>query len=50
MYFDGSIMKEGAGVGLAFISPLGMGMEYLVRLHFQASNNIIEYEALINSL
>jgi hypothetical protein len=30
MYFDGSVMKEGAGVGLVFISPLGMHMEYLV--------------------
>jgi ribonuclease HI len=25
-------------------------MEYLVRLHFTASNNAVEYEALINSL
>ena len=23
MYFDGSLMKKGAGVGLAFLSPLG---------------------------
>jgi hypothetical protein len=30
MYFDGSVMKEGVGVGLIFISPLGMHMEYLV--------------------
>jgi ribonuclease HI len=43
-------MKEGAGVGLVFISPLGVPTEYLVRLHFLASNNIAEYEALINSL
>jgi ribonuclease HI len=43
-------MKEGAGVGLFFISPLGVRMEYLIRLHFSASNNIAEYEALINSL
>jgi hypothetical protein len=50
MYFDGSVMKEGVGVGLVFISPLGVRMEYLVRLHFPASNNAIEYEALINSL
>jgi ribonuclease HI len=50
MYFDGSGMKEGARVGLVFISPLGMRMEYLVRLHFQASNNTAEYKALINSL
>jgi ribonuclease HI len=25
-------------------------MEYLVQLHFPASNNVIEYEALINGL
>jgi hypothetical protein len=50
MYFDGLVMKEGAGVGLVFISPLGGRMEYLVRLHFPASNNVAEYEALINDL
>jgi hypothetical protein len=50
MYFDGSVMKEGAGVGLVFISPLGMRMEYLVRLHFPASNSAAEYEAVINGL
>jgi ribonuclease HI len=48
MYFDGSVMKEGASVGLVFISPLGVRMEYLVRLHFPVSNNAAEYEALIN--
>jgi hypothetical protein len=41
-------MKEGAGVGLVFISPLGVRMEYMVRLHFPASNNAAEYGALIN--
>jgi hypothetical protein len=30
MYFDVSVMKEGVGVGLVFISPLGVRMEYLV--------------------
>jgi ribonuclease HI len=50
MYFDGSVMKEGGGVGLVFISPLGVCMEYMVRLHFPASNNAAEYEALISGL
>jgi ribonuclease HI len=50
MYFDGSVMKEGAGGGLVFISPLVVCVEYLVRLHFSASNNATEYEALINGL
>jgi ribonuclease HI len=50
MYFDGSVMKEGAGVSLVFISPLSVRMEYMLRLHFTASNNVAEYEALINGL
>jgi ribonuclease HI len=50
MYFDDSVMKEGAGMGLVFILLLGVRMEYMVRLHFPASNNIAEYEALINDL
>jgi hypothetical protein len=29
MYFDGSLMKAGAGVGLLFISPLGVHMLYV---------------------
>jgi hypothetical protein len=34
MYFDGPLMKTGAGTGLLFISPLGVHMRYIVRLHF----------------
>ena len=50
MYFDGSLMKTGAGVGLLFISPLGVHMRYMVQLHFAASNNVADYEALVNGL
>jgi ribonuclease HI len=50
MYFDGSLMKTGAGMGLLFISPLGVHMRYIIRLHFPASNNIAEYEALVTDL
>lgn len=50
MYFDGSLMKTGAGAGLLFISPLGVHMRYMIRLHFAASNNVEEYEALVNGL
>jgi ribonuclease HI len=50
MYFNNSVMKEGAGVGLVFISPLGVQVEYMVQLHFLTSNNTVEYEALINGL
>ena len=50
MYFDGSLMKKGTGIGLVFVSPLGVHMRYMVRLHFPSSNNIAEYEVLINDL
>jgi len=50
MYFDGSLMKMGAGVGLLFVSPLGVHMRYVIRIHFAASNNVVEYEALVNGL
>jgi ribonuclease HI len=50
MYFDGSLMKTGAGVGLLFISPLGKNLRYVLHLHFPVSNNVVEYEALVNGL
>jgi ribonuclease HI len=50
LYFDGSVMKTGASVGLLFVSPLGEHMRYSVRLHFPASNNMAEYEALLCGL
>jgi ribonuclease HI len=50
MYFDGSLMKMGAGAGLLFISPLGVHMRYIIRLHFPTSNNVAKYEALVTGL
>ena len=50
MYFDGSLMKKGASVGLLFILPLGVRMRYMVRIQFPSSNNVAEYQALINGL
>ena len=50
MYFDGSLMKKGADVVLVFIFPLGVRMRYAIRIHFMISNNVAEYEALVNGL
>ena len=50
MYFDGSLMKKGIGMGLVFILPLKVCMRYMVCIHFPSSNNMTEYEALINGL
>jgi ribonuclease HI len=50
MYFDGLLMKTGAGTGVLFISPLKVQTCYVIRLHFAASNNVAEYKALVNGL
>ena len=50
MYFDGSLMNKGTGIGLVFVSPLRVRMRYMVRIHFSSSNNMAEYEELINGL
>jgi ribonuclease HI len=50
MFFDESLMKTGASAGLLFISPLGKHLRYVLRLHFPVSNNVAEYEALVNGL
>jgi ribonuclease HI len=50
LYFDGSVMKTGAGAGLLFISPLGEHMRYVIRLHFPTSNDMAEYESLLCGL
>ena len=49
-YFDESLMKKGISAGLVFVSPLRVHMRYMVHLHFPSSNNVAEYEALINGL
>ena len=47
---DGSVMKTGTGAGILFVSPLREHVRYVVRLHFPASNNMAEYEALLSGL
>jgi ribonuclease HI len=43
-------MKTGSDAGLLFVSPLGKHLRYVICLHFPASNNVAEYEALVNGL
>src|SRR6266542_3325918 len=50
MYFDGSLTIEGAGAGIVFISPTGERLKYILQIHFPASNNAAEYEALLHGL
>ena len=50
MYFDGSIMAPSSRARVVMISPDGSRLRYTICLHFLASNNTVEYEALINGL
>ena len=43
-------MAPGLGARVVLISLDGSRLRYVIRLHFSASNNAMEYEALINGL
>src|SRR5437016_8238323 len=50
MYFDGSLMIECAGAGIVLISSTGERLKYVLQIHFPASNNAAEYEAILHGL
>ena len=50
MHFDGSKMRTGLGAGVVLTSPKGDKLIYALQIHFAASNNVAEYEALIRGL
>ena len=50
MHFDGSKMRTGLGAGVILTSPKGDKLRYTLQIHFAASNNVAEYEALIHGL
>ena len=50
MHFDGSKMRLGLGAGIVLSSPKGDRLRYVLQIHFAASNNVAEYEALVHGL
>jgi ribonuclease HI/transposase InsO family protein len=50
MHFDGSKMKNGLGAGIVLTSPKRDQLKYVLQIHFAASNNVAEYEALVHGL
>ena len=50
MYFDGSVMALGSGARVVLIYPDRSRLRYAIRLYFLASNDAVEYEAIINGL
>jgi ribonuclease HI len=50
MFFDGASSKEGAGVGMIFVSPTQETISLSYKLEFETTNNVEEYEALVLGL
>src|SRR4051812_26389043 len=50
MHFDGSKMKNGLGAGVVLTSPRGDQLQYVLQIHFAASNNVAKYEALVHGI
>src|SRR3954469_7120174 len=50
MHFDGSKMMSGLGAGIILTSPKGDKLHYVLHIHFAASNNVAEYEALVHGI
>jgi hypothetical protein len=48
--FDGSLQIQGAGAGILVTSPKGESVKYVLQMHFPASKNAAEYEALLHGL
>ncbi|XP_020156583.1 uncharacterized protein [Aegilops tauschii subsp. strangulata] len=50
MHFDGSNMRLGLRAGIVLSSPKGDQLPCALQIHFTASNNVAEYEALVHGL
>jgi hypothetical protein len=48
--FDESLQLQGVGAGILVRSPKGESFKYVLQMHFPASNNAAEYEALLHGL
>ena len=50
LYFDGSVCRDGQGIGNVLISPNNVVYETSIRLEYHCTNNQAEYEALLSGL
>jgi ribonuclease HI len=50
LFFNGSARCNKAGAGVVLIDPHGEQVKYMVRLDFEATNNMAEYKTLIFGL
>ena len=47
VYIDGTANQKGSEMGLVLVSPEKVTIEKFLRLGFSATNNKVEYEALL---
>jgi ribonuclease HI len=45
-----TLQLQGTGAGILVTSPKGESFKYVMQMHFLASNNAAEYEALLHVL
>jgi ribonuclease HI len=50
LFFDGSARQQGGGAGVVLVDPSIDQVKYMVHLEFKATNNMVEYKALIFGL
>jgi ribonuclease HI len=50
LFFDDSSRNQGGSVGVLLLAPHGDQFKYMVCLDFKATNNMVEYEALLFGL
>ena len=50
MYFDGAANQYGNGIGVLLITPEGSHIPLAIKLNFEATNNMTEYEACITEM
>ena len=50
LHVDSSSSKQGSGVGIRLTSHTGEVLEQSFKLNFEATNNVVEYEALVAGL
>ena len=50
VHFDRSKLLNGSGAGVLLQLPTGDKLHYVLQIHFEATNNMAEYEALIHGL
>jgi ribonuclease HI len=50
MHFHGYKLLGGLGAGVFLTTPKGDKLQYVLQMHFHASNNVAEYKALVHGL